>query len=304
MTKFWDVAVAGDIFVDHILSGFERWPGPGEEHFTDEYVREAGGGAAITAAALARLGKNVAVFAMVGVQDEWLEERLNSFGVRLDALRRTATATAVSVSISTREDRTFFTWPGANAGLQQYLIEPETRLALTKARHVHFATPIARELAATLFPQLHAAGCTLSLDLGHHPEWLRDPRNWLTCAEVDFFLPNEKEAQIMAGNADPEQLLNALRSKGIENIVLKLGRMGAIATLHGKTYSAKPPSVNAVDTTGAGDAFDAGLIDAFLDQATPDEMLQRACICGSLSTRKSGALNALPNREELKEFYG
>jgi len=303
MTKSWDVAVVGEVFVDHIFSGFDRWPEPGEEHITQNYVREVGGGAAITACGLARLGKDVAIFAMVGKQDGWLDERLRGFGVRLDDLRRSATATAVSVSISTREDRSFFTWPGANAGLPQYLIEPETRLRLTLSRHVHFAMPIARELAVLLFPQLRAANCTLSLDLGYHPDWLRDQRNWLTCGEVDFFLPNEKEAQIMAGNADPEQLLNCLRSKGVENVVLKLGRIGAAAALNGKTYSATALPVDVVDTTGAGDAFDAGLIDALLDHAPPAEMLQRACACGSLSTRRPGALSALPDREELNEFH-
>ena len=62
-------------------------------------------------------------------------------------------------------------------------------------------------------------------------------------------------------------------------------------------------SVDAVDTTGAGDAFDAGLIDAILDHASPLEMLERACLYGSLSTRKAGALAALPNREELNRFH-
>jgi sugar/nucleoside kinase (ribokinase family) len=64
-----------------------------------------------------------------------------------------------------------------------------------------------------------------------------------------------------------------------------------------------PPVVDVVDTTGAGDAFDAGFIDALLDDAEPEDCLRRACICGGLSTRVAGALGALPNRKELRKVY-
>jgi ribokinase len=299
MTKTWDVAVAGEIYADHIFSGFERWPQPGEEHFTDHYVHEAGGGAAITACALAHLGRNTAIFAVMGEQDQWIRQRLGDFGVNLANLRQVLTATAVTVSISTREDRTFLTWPGANRDLPSYLREPETQQLLTQARHVHLALPLDRELALELLPRLHAAGCTISLDTGHHREWLESKINWLTCGEVDFFLPNEMEARIITGCSNSEQLLQGVKDKGISNVVLKLGGRGASAMLAGKTYNALALRVDVVDTTGAGDAFDAGLIDALLDHAAPPELLKRACLCGSLSTRKAGALIALPNREEL-----
>jgi ribokinase len=303
MTKIWDVAVVGEIFADHIFSGFDRWPQPGEEYFTDHFIREAGGGAAITACALARLNRNAAIFAVMGEQDLWLRQRLSDFGVRLEGLRSVATATAVSVAISTREDRSFLTWPGANRELEKYLREPETQHQLARARHVHLAMPIGRELARELLPQLHAAGCTISLDTGHHLDWLRDGTNWQTCAEVNFFLPNEKEAQIITGTDQLDQVVLSLHAKGIESFVLKLGRMGASACLYGQSWRAEALSVDAVDTTGAGDAFDAGLIDALLDHASPLEMLERACLCGSLSTRQVGALTALPNREELNRFH-
>lgn len=303
VAKTWDVAVAGEIFADHVFAGLAQWPQPGEEHFTDQYVREAGGGAAITACALGRLGRSVAIFAVMGEGDPWLQERLRSFGVDLDGLRLVSMSTAVSVSMSTRKDRSFLTWPGANRALPAYLCEVETQARLTRARHIHFAMPVRRELAVDLFPQLRAAGCTISIDIGHHAEWLRDPQNWLTCGEVDFFMPNEKEGQMMIESDRPEQILEGLAAKGIAGTVLKLGPAGAAAWRDGRIYRAAALALEAVDTTGAGDAFDAGFIDGLLDRAEPLQMLKRACLCGSLSTRQAGALAALPGREELNEYY-
>lgn len=302
LAKLWDVAVVGEIYADHVFSGFVRWPQPGEEHFTESYIREAGGGAAITSCALARLGKTAAIFGVAGEQDVWLQERLRHFGVGLDGLRLVETATAVSVAISTRDDRSFLTWTGANRGLESYLAEAAVQQLLTKARHVHFAMPLDREIALVLFPRLRASQCTMSLDVGHHRDWLRDTTNWLTCGEVDFFLPNEREAQIITGCDRQSGLLSELQARGMRNLVLKLGPDGAEASLAGRIYRAAALRVDAVDTTGAGDAFDAGLLDAFLDGASPDEMLTRACLCGSLSTRTTGALNALPTPKELNEF--
>jgi sugar/nucleoside kinase (ribokinase family) len=85
--------------------------------------------------------------------------------------------------------------------------------------------------------------------------------------------------------------------------VIKLGSRGARMLVHDQRYEAAPPVVDVVDTTGAGDAFDAGFIDALLDDAEPEDCLRRACICGGLSTRVAGALGALPHREELREVY-
>lgn len=72
---------------------------------------------------------------------------------------------------------------------------------------------------------------------------------------------------------------------------------------NGIEYKVSSSPVEVVDTTGAGDAFDAGFIDALLDDASPEDCLRRACICGALSTRAAGALSALPLREELENIY-
>lgn len=300
--KSLDAAIVGEIFADHVFSGFERWPQPGEEHLTSSYVREVGGGVAITSCALARLGRRVALFAVAGEEDLWLQRRLQNFGVLLDSLRTTTSPTAVSISISTREDRSFLTWPGTNTELGNYLREPNTRAQLAQARHVHFAMPVERPLAQELFPYLKSAGCTLSLDVGHQQQWLLQPENHATCREVDFFFPNELEGRIMTGLSDPDQVLEALAALGIAGAVLKLGASGAASIASGKIHRAQPPRVHAVDTTGAGDAFDAGFIDALLAGEPLSEQLHRGCLTGAASTRSAGALAGLPSREQLLQL--
>jgi sugar/nucleoside kinase (ribokinase family) len=80
-------------------------------------------------------------------------------------------------------------------------------------------------------------------------------------------------------------------------------RRGAAGNAGGLPIAVSPPKVVAIDSTGSGDAFDAGFIDALLEGANEEERLRRACICGALSTRVPGALGGLPNREELWSIY-
>jgi sugar/nucleoside kinase (ribokinase family) len=168
------------------------------------------------------------------------------------------------------------------------LLEVPTVIAdLVAARHVHFAMPLARELAARILPQLRQAGCTVSLDVGYSADWLRDPANHDTCREVDFFLPNAKEAALLVDDDNPAAYVAWAAAQGLRHIVLKLGAQGALV-------------VEALDTTGAGDAFDAGLIDAVLDGDTPDRRVQRACVTGALCTTAAGALHALPHPPTLR----
>jgi sugar/nucleoside kinase (ribokinase family) len=302
--KTWDATVVGEIYIDHVMSGFETWPGPGEEVATEHYTREIGGGSATTACGLSRLGKSVNLVGVVGQDDApWLERRLTEFGVSSQSLRRITGPTGVTLSVSTREDRSFFTHTGVNRQLSQELLTPGTLVDLTRSRHVHFAMPLPRALAANILPALAEAGCTSSLDVGYQPTWLTDEANHATCQAVDYLLPNEKEAALLSGGGTPDDFFAFARKLWMRSSILKLGARGAMSNTDGRTVAVSPPKVVAIDSTGSGDAFDAGFIDALLEGATPEERLRRACICGALSTRVPGALGGLPNREELWSIY-
>ncbi len=300
MSKPFDIAIAGEIYVDQIFTNFDHIPLLGEEVFAGQYRREAGGGTVNTACALARLGNNTSVFGVFGEDEEaWLRSRLTSFEVASAWACSSPLPNGVTVSMSTRSDRSFLTYAGANAALKDHISSPETIAALSRAQHVHFAMPLDLDVAQSILPALRAAGCTLSIDPGWRKEWFLSPDCLDALRNVDLFLPNESEAQLLTGCTDTEDMLRACAALGLRRTVIKLGARGAATLQDNHLLATAPPHVHVVDTTGAGDAFDAGLIDAWLSGADAEEQLRRACICGSLSTRAQGALTALPLREEM-----
>ena len=212
--KQYDIAVVGEVYIDHILTGFAKWPQPGEEVFTNEYLQEVGGGAAITACALGRLGRSVSLIGAVGVKEmPWLECRLSSFGVSSAELSSSEGRTGVTISVSNNVDRSFFTYVGENAHLERRLTSEAALQHLTEARHIHFAMPLMVRIADSILPVLHAAGCTTSLDVGHQVAWLKDPANLRTCATVHYLLPNEREAKLIC-DGDAEAYLDFTRRNG------------------------------------------------------------------------------------------
>ena len=90
---------------------------------------------------------------------------------------------------------------------------------------------------------------------------------------------------MLCGGGAADYLAFAQKSGLSAAAVIKLGSHGAAMQVNGTTYKVSSPVVDVVDTTGAGDAFNAGFIDALLDEAAPEDCLRRACICG-------GAFNA------------
>jgi sugar/nucleoside kinase (ribokinase family) len=163
--------------------------------------------------------------------------------------------------------------------------------------------PLPRGLAAMILPALAEASCTSSLDVGYQPAWLTDETNHATCQAVDYLLPNEKEATLLSGGGTPADYFAFARKLRMRSGILKLGARGAMSDVDGVPIAVNPPKVVAIDSTGSGDAFDAGFIDALLEGANEEERLRRACICGALSTRVPGALVGLPNRDELWSIY-
>jgi len=297
-----DVLIAGDLFVDMVMTGFRSWPpSPGEEVFAERFCREIGGGAAITACGMARLGANVGVAGVVGQSDgPWLIESLQAGGVNTSAIKQSAVEpTAVTVSVSSATDRTFLTYMGANRELPAWLRELSSHSDFANTRHVHLACAPEPAEVEDVFRQVRAQSRTLSVDAGWHPDWLTDARCKEALRCVDVFLPNEREAAVMTGEREPQRILEAFQKLGLTTVALKLGTRGAALLAHEKIMFCKPLNVASVDSTGAGDCFDAGFLFAWLRGDAPQRCLKTAAICGALSTRSLGGIAGFATIAEL-----
>jgi ribokinase len=297
--KALDIIIAGDLFVDLILSGFAAWPQPGTEAFAGEFHREVGGGAAISACGLAKLGSRTAVLGAVGHDHgDWVTERLKSFGVITSQLRfDPVEPTGLTVAISTPQDRSYLTYRGSNRYFPAMLAEAGP---LANSRHVHLACAPELDTAAEILAALRRNGCSISLDVGWHEDWLADPRAMTLLPAIDILFLNEVEARRMTGENDRERILHKLASAGARRVTLKLGPNGAALLWDGDILSAEAFPVKPIDTTGAGDCFNAGFLHFWLQSATPATCLRAGNFCGAASTQAYGGVNGFPDLERVK----
>ena len=181
-----------------MFHGLPRLPRAGEELRTRHFTRTMGGGTLITAAAAARLGARVQVVSALA--DE-AARRLRTEGVRVQNLRRAGEAHAVSVALSTRRDRAFVTFEGANEQLEARVLAAFER-RIPRVTHVHMALG-PRDLRAwvRVLKRLRASGVTTSWDFGWHEELPGRARFEALLGALDWVFVNEREARLYTGAA-------------------------------------------------------------------------------------------------------
>lgn len=302
------VLVAGDANLDLVLRG-DVVPRFGQaEQLLDGADLVLGSSAGICAAGLARLGVDTALVARVGadVFGARTRELLADAGVDTSAVAVTEEPTGVSVILSAPDDRAILTLTGALASLTG----EDVRAALesTGATHLHVASfflvpQLARELPEVL-GRARERGVTTSLDTNWDPA-----ERWHGVAEclphLDVLLPNAQEALALAralgdDPADAVAASVALARRG-PLVVVKDGADGGFATRpDGTVVRAAGLVVDVVDTTGAGDSFDAGFLAAWLDGLSLEEAVRWAAVAGSLSTRAAGGTGGQATRAEVE----
>jgi sugar/nucleoside kinase (ribokinase family) len=291
-----DLLAVGEAFEDLIFVGLPHMPRSGEELKTARFVSTIGGGAVITATAVSRLGLHAGV---VSGLSRAAAAALRRDKVRVVNLRRAGEAHAVTVSLSTKRDRSFVTFNGVNDRLESRL---PAAIARERATHVHFAlAPRRCDRWLRIVAGLRAHGVTTSWDFGWSPS-LRGARGFRELvAAVDVVFVNEAEAALYAGTGAYAGALGFWR-RSARNTIIKLGARGSrwIATAPATLDVAVPaPRVKAVDTTGAGDAFNGGFLVGLLRRRPPRECLRIGNFIGARSTLAAGGVAALPRRDEL-----
>jgi len=288
-----DLACVGESFEDLIFAGLSRLPRLGEEMRTKPFVRTWGGGATITAMAAARLSVSTGIVS--GLADGAVA-RLETEGVRITNLRKRGEPHAVTAALSTPGERAFVTFDGVNAELGPRFVKA---LEKVRARIVHCAL-CPRDIPPLIraFRGLRARGVAISLDFGYDLDLARDANLPRLIAEADYLLINEGEAKLYSKRRTLAQAESFWRENARQTVI-KLGARGSRWLSPSGIAEERAPSVRALDTTGAGDAFNAGFLAGLLRGLPPRRALRLGNAVGSRSTRAIGGLDGLPRHGEL-----
>ena len=305
MATDFDLVVLGDANPDLVMHGGDVTPAFGQaEHIVEEARLVIGGSGGILACGAAKLGLKVAMVAVVGedlfgrfVRDGLVAAGVDAGAVVVDPER----PTGITVVLSSPEDRAMLTMPGTVGDLRGALIPPDL---LERTRHVHVSSFfLQRRLAPDLpdlFGDAHRAGATTSLDPNWDPagEWDSGIHDLLP--QIDIFMPNAMEAMRLARISDLTQAIARLRTSPL--VVVKAGFEGAIAARAGEVLKVPGIPREVVDTTGAGDSFDAGFLAGFLAGEPLERCLMLGNACGALSTRSTGGTSGQATMAEALQL--
>ena len=296
------ILVVGEINVDFVFKGCHAVPTPGKEVLADDFVMTPGSPSMICAMGLARLGNQVVFHGKLGADalGQFCLQALSDAGIDVASLRPDSSLrTGVTASLSTPQDRALVTFAGAIAELRAEDIHDEW---LKAADHLHVSSyylqKALRPGCRDLFARATAAGLTTSLDPGFDPaqQWGSDLLD--TLREVDIFLPNEQELQAITGRDDLHEALTAVQN-GRTHTLVKRGRQGCMSLHDGQWLDVPAYPIDAIDSTGAGDSFDAGFLHAWLRDMPWLDGMRWGNACGSLSTRGVGGTAAQASVNEV-----
>jgi ribokinase len=265
------VATIGDVNVD-LIASIDKMPELGKQVITKEFEIHGGGCSANFSLACARLGMDVQLFGKVGddvfgtyVLVELDENKVNTRNVML-----TSKKTGVTFAIVQGIERSFITFRGENETFNINDID----ISKIDADIVHlpsyFLLDGLRNDYVKLIDILHGSGIKVSFDTGWDPRGFErknvDPI-FSILPKVDIFLPNVDEARKILGigpEVKPEKVADMLIDIGVKVAVVKMGKDGCIVADKDMSQYIPAFKVKVLDTTGAGDNFNAGFVSAYI----------------------------------------
>ena len=317
----------GDINLD-VIAHVPEYPQKGGEGLAEQGHIFCGGSAANTAIVLGRFGVSVGIIGRVG-QDALAPVALGALaeaGVDGSCIQRDPrTITGIIlVAVTPDGERTMFGCRGANVRTDPDLLDEEY-IAQASIFHLSGYSLLAdpqREAALRALEVAHGAGLTVTVDLGLEAVMRATDRVKSILPKVDVLFPNQAEAEYLTGRKDIEGALECLLDYGVGVVALKLGKRGcaigssepwpapfdrkrsAVRTgsTEGRMFTVPGFAVPPVDTTGAGDSFDAGLILGIVEGWGWRESALLADALGALTATVEGAGTSLAERREVRAF--
>lgn len=299
------IGVIGSVMFD-ILSYTDEMPLPGETREVKGFGLGCGGKGANQAIAAARLGADVMMLARVG-DDMFGEKSLANFvNYHVDTkhvlpVAGIANGIATVIVESTSQNRILI-HKGANAYVTKADIEAaaadlsECSLLILQLEinldAVYAAIEFANQRNIPVLLNPAPASAELSLD-------------W--ACRCDFFVPNETELSILTGmpvdtNEQIKAAAQTLLDRGLKNIIVTMGSRGSMWLTKDELVVVPPYKVEAVDTTGAGDAFIGCFADTYVRTGDVVLAMKRASAFAAISVTRRGTQVAYPDKAELESF--
>ncbi|MEW6401150.1 MAG: ribokinase [Chloroflexota bacterium] len=296
------IVVVGSANTDLVVK-VKHLPAPGETVLGGNYMIAQGGKGANQAVAAARLGADVTLIARLG-QDAFGNESFAAYqaeGIDTSYIFRddSAPSGVALIMVNQAGENIISVAPGANSKLSPAdILAAEAVIREADCVLTQLEIPVETVQAVVDLAEKHGVRTILNpAPAAPLPSEL--------LAKVDVLTPNETEAAELAGNysqAHAREAVSMLKTRfHVKNIVMTMGKNGAmIAGFQPKILPAY--QVASVDTTGAGDAFNAGLAVALASGATLVNAVRFACAVAALSTTRPGAQPSMPVSKEVDDF--
>jgi ribokinase len=284
-----DVLVVGSANADLVVT-VDRRPGPGETVLGSDTEVLPGGKGANTAVAAAKLGARVSLVAAIGddMHGRMLLESLRLAGVDTESIHRSQRPTGVAYIFVTPDgENSILVSPGANSALTA----DDVRIGDSKVLVASLEVPVPTIEHAVAV----AAERGIRVVVNVSPPAKLSPE---TLAVLDPIVVNEHEAAgLLGADADPRRLLEL----GPRSAVVTLGARGVLVIEPGGVREIESPQVEAVDTTGAGDAFTGALAAKLAEGAELVEAARFAVKVAAISVTRRGAQPSYPTVTDLAE---
>lgn len=293
------VLLLGDINIDLLLE-LEQHPSPGEDSLARSSSIRTGGGAANTAAVLARLGARPVLLGRVGSDPlgDFALEELRGAGVDISCVGRDErfSTGVIVITVVPGGERTMFSARGANPWLEPGDISPTVFSGAGWLHLVGYAFLEApqRDAARRALSLARQRGLRLSLDTSLKQVSRAHEDLLGLIGGLEVCVLGMDEARELFGLEEPEAAVAAMRARGVGLAAVKLGSRGAVFGDASGSLALPAFPVASVDTTGAGDAFTAGLIFGQLGGLSLAGCAVLAGALGALATTVRGGGAALP----------
>ena len=280
------------------------------------YISGYGGDTSNTAISIARQGMSVGLISKVGKDkfgsdlfELWKREKVDSSHVSIHP----EAPTGIYFVTHDADGHHFTYYRSGSAACQMTTFDlPKEDLSQTRILHLSAITQaISVSSCETAFAAIFQArknGVKVSYDTNLRLKlWSLDRARDVinrTVPMCDVIMPSLEEATSLTGLVDPEEITDYFFELGAKLVVLKQGSHGALVSDGKENLNIPGHKVKAIDATGAGDTFDGAFLSEWIRKDDPFSAAEYANAAAALSTTNYGAVDSIPNRDEVKEFLG